>query len=280
MTCAARPLDRFPLVRTQNVDEMCAAMEWVYTRPRLELPASTRKVDAALNYLPMNHIGLGYTTYGVDLTIAYPESHRVCQSFPIAGCGEVKSGGLDCRLDPGHGVVASPGATSTTRINGRFQNILLVMEPAALARKLSALTGQSIGSPIRCEPVQDYTRPAAKALREHVLCAVALLNAPPVTIPETLLAAFEESLAVIFLRANRHNYSHLLEGEAKYAAPWQVRRGEDYVAATPDEPMALEALTEVTGVSALSLLRSFKARHGCSPRQFIAQLRASRRRPQ
>jgi hypothetical protein len=65
MDGAARSLDRFPLVRTQNAEEMCAALERVYAKPIVRLAPTTKKVDVTLNYYPMNCIGLGNTKYGI-----------------------------------------------------------------------------------------------------------------------------------------------------------------------------------------------------------------------
>ena len=78
---------------------------------------------------------------------------------------------------------------------------------------------------------------------------------------------------VMFLHANQHNYSHLLEQEPADAAPWQVRRAEDYIEANWDKPISLEAIATVSGVSIHSLAKIFRRSRGYSPMEFVKQVR-------
>jgi len=78
----------------------------------------------------------------------------------------------------------------------------------------------------------------------------------------------------LFLSGHRHNYSHLLEREAADAAPWQVRRAEEYIVENAHRAISLEELAEVAGVSAFSLFAAFKKHRGYSPREFVARIRA------
>jgi len=276
MTGATRPLDRFPLVRTRDVSEMCAALERVYAKPRLEFAAGTRKVDARINYLPMNYIGLGNAGYGIELGFAYPESERVLQSFPMAGRGKATIDGRDIQLDPANGVVASPGMNFAARLDADYQTVLLLIRQRALTEKLAALTGRPIDEALLVEPVQDYTRPAAKALRAHVFSVAEMLNAASATISSLLLAEFEDSLAISFLLANSHNYSHLLRRSAAEAAPWQVRRAEEFIAGNWEQSMTSESFAEATGIGTLDLSRTFRKRRGYSPWRFARRVRLDR----
>jgi AraC-like DNA-binding protein len=272
MIDAAR-LDRFPLVRTHDVDEMLAALERVYAKPKMNLAAGTRRVNTAINYLPMNFVGLGNSSFGTDVSFTYAETELFLQTFPLRGSGEAAVNEFVGPLHPSRGVVASPGMHFTARLEASYETVLLLIKPQGLADKLTALIGRQIAQPLRFDPIQDYNWASASALRQHVFAAVQMLNVMTQPLPRLLLAAFEESLAVTFLRANRHNYSHLLECDALEAAPWQVCRAEDYIAAEAGEAITLERLAEITEVSALSLLRSFRQRRGHSLRQFLSRMR-------
>ena len=50
MTTATRPLDRFPLVRTRNVEEILAAFARIYARPAWRFEGKGDTVDVILNY--------------------------------------------------------------------------------------------------------------------------------------------------------------------------------------------------------------------------------------
>jgi hypothetical protein len=276
MADPARSLDRFPLVRTRNSDEMCAALERIYAKPVLGFAAQTKEVDVAINYLQVDYIGLGNTKYGIGVSLIYPDSDVIMQTFPVSGRGEAAVDRCVGSLDRWHGVIVSPGMKFTVKLAENYETLLLVIKPQALLSKLAAITGQSIRGPLKFDPLQDYLRPAAKALREHFLFLVEMVGACAAPLPKLLLAEYEEMLAVMCLHANRHNHSHLLERPTPDVALWQVRLAEEYIAANSGRAISIEELADVTGVSALSLFRSFKRNRGYSPRQFMARLRSGR----
>jgi transcriptional regulator GlxA family with amidase domain len=65
-----------------------------------------------------------------------------------------------------------------------------------------------------------------------------------------------------------------LEQEAADAAPWQVRQAEEYIEANAGRAVTLEELAEATGVSTLSLFRTFKRSRGYSPLEFAERVRS------
>jgi transcriptional regulator GlxA family with amidase domain len=80
------------------------------------------------------------------------------------------------------------------------------------------------------------------------------------------------------LLASVSNYSGLLHGEPVAAAPWQVRRAEQFIEANWDQPITIEMLVAATNVSARSLFSSFKAGRGYSPMDFVKRVRLGRAR--
>jgi hypothetical protein len=76
------------------------------------------------------------------------------------------------------------------------------------------------------------------------------------------LAELEQSVIVAFLCANRHDESHLLDREPMGAAPWQVRRAEEYIEAHWDQPITVDALAVATGASARSIFHFFNTSRG------------------
>jgi AraC-like DNA-binding protein len=278
MTKATQWLDRFPVVRTQDAEEMCAALESIYAKPMLKLEARTRKVDAAVNYYPMNCIGLGNTKYGTAVSFEYPESDVFLQSFPVRGQGHASVDEFVGLLNPDHSVTVSPHTYFAAKFAADYETLLLLIKPQALIDKLTAIIGQSIRHPLKFQPPQDWTHPAAKTLRDHFLLLVEIVGTSVEPIPKLVLAEFEQTLMVWFLRANRHNYSHFLEQKSAEAAPWQLRRAEQYMEANWQRPIMLEQLARVAGVSALALFRSFRKSRGCSPTEFLSRLRLRRAR--
>jgi AraC-like DNA-binding protein len=273
MTDLVRPLGRFPLVRTDNVEEMCAALARVYAKPTWHVAANTGKVDVTLNYYRLRHAGLGYTKYGVDLKGAYPESDPYLQTFPIRGRGEVIIKKFASPLGAGRGLTVSPGRRFAAKVDADYEHLLLVFDTQGVSSKLSAIIGRPIGRAIEFEPIMNDADPAARALHDHVAFLVKMVSESEAALPRLLLDEFEQTLIVMILRANRHNYSHLLERNARSVASWQVQRAEEFIAANSRRSISLEDVVQATGASAFDLYRSFKKSRGYTPMQFAERLR-------
>ena len=86
---SARLLDYFPLVRTQNAEEMCAALAQVYAKPRLILEGHTRSVDVTVNRYQASGLAIAYTKHGTGMTALYPDNNFALQAFPVRGHGEI-----------------------------------------------------------------------------------------------------------------------------------------------------------------------------------------------
>lgn len=78
-------------------------------------------------------------------------------------------------------------------------------------------------------------------------------------IPIVAMVEMEQALMTWFLVGNRNNYSPLLNGRSQSAAPWQVKRAEEYIEASWDQPLTIEVLAAVTGSSARSLFHALLA---------------------
>ena len=279
MTAAVRSLDRYPLIRTQSADELCDALARVYAKPSLNVESRTKTGDVTFNYCQMNDIGLGYAQYGIGVRLMYRESNFTLQTFPVRGCGQAKIDGVVNPLGPRRGLTMSSGRSFAVKVNDGYEHFVLVIDPRALIDKLAALTGTAVEQPLNFHPVQDPRRPAAKALHDHFFFLVDGLSVSAASLPKFVLDEFEQTLIVMFLQANRHNYSDLLEAEAPDISLPQVRLAEDYIEANARRAITLEELADITKVSALSLFGAFKRRRGYSLPAFLAQARAKRKTP-
>ncbi len=273
----ARPLDRFPVLRTHDLDEMRAALARIYTNFALEPEGRARTFDIAFNRCQLRHISVSFVKYGSAVRLEFPHTDYISQLFPVKGKGEIRSDGTSVSVTQASGAVRAAGISVTSRFNPDYEHLTLRMDPAAATKLLSAITGKSIGGALRFDPTPNFARPAARILRDHFLFLVGELSSAAAPMPTLLLTEFEQSLMVMFLHANRHNCSHLLEHAPPDAAPIQVRRAEEYIAANWDQPISLETLAAITGVSVLSLARSFRKSRGYTPMQFAEQVRLRRK---
>lgn len=258
---------------------MCDALSRVYAEPRLNVESRARTGDVTFNYCQMKDIGLGYGRYGIGVRLVYRESNFALQTFPVQGRGEAIVDNVVSPLGPRRGITMSSGRSYAVKVNDGYEHFVLVIDPRALSAKLSALTGTAVEYPLIFQPVQEHLHSAARALRDHFFFLVDRLSTSAVSLPEFVLDEFEQTIMVMFLQANRHNYSHLLETEAPDASLSQVRLAEDYIDANAQRTVTLEELADLTKVSALSLYGAFKRCRGYSLPAFLAQARSKRKAP-
>lgn len=230
-------------------------------------------MEAATNYYQMKNIGLGYSAYGIGITLMFPENSSAIQVFPCRGRGEATINKIGTLLEPGRGLSISPDTRFAIRADADYEHSFLRANTLALTDKLVAITGASINRPLKFHAEQDHTHKAAKALRDHVSFLIDKVSTSAEPLPHLVSAEFEQLLMVMLLHANRHNYSHLMERAAADAAPVQVRRAEAYIEANWRQVLTLENLAAVSGVSMLCLFRSFRESRGYSPLEFANRVR-------
>ena len=267
------PLARFPLVRSQSAEEICAALARVYARPTLHVDGNKKNIDAVFNLYRMKDVGLGYTRYGIPISLLYPESEIVLQTLPIRGQGRAAVKTTEYPLDASCGLTLTPGQSFAVRLNANYEHLILLTNAAALHRKLAAIIGASADRPLTFHPLRDDTRAPGKALRDHFAFLANAVSASSTPLPKLVLTEFEQLLLVMTLHANRHNYSHLLTHDSPDGAHRQVRRTEDFIEANWQQALTLESLAQVSGMSALALFRTFKKTRGYSPLEFANHVR-------
>jgi transcriptional regulator GlxA family with amidase domain len=113
-------------------------------------------------------------------------------------------------------------------------------------------------------------------LRRYLPLLLSTLDQATPPFPDWWITQTEQFVITLVLCGHRHNYSHLLEQDMPDAGWRAVRRAEEYIEANAQRAITLEELAQATGVSTLTLFRSFKKYRGYSPTEFLSRLRAGR----
>jgi AraC-binding-like domain len=267
-----KPLDRFSVIRTRNVEELRAKLAQIYTNPVLAPEGRSRTFDIAFNNYQIRHIGMSFIKYGSAVRLELPHTDYISQVFPLNGSGIILNNKETVPMTAYDSAINSNGISHTARFDAAYEQVAVRINPAAARKHLAAMTGASINAPLRFDSASNFVRPEARMLRRHFLFVVKEISSASAPLPSLMLTEFEQTLMTLFMLVNRHNYSHLLERRTPDAGASQVRRAEEYIAASADRAITVEDISEVTGASALSLLHSFKRRGRGSPRNFANRL--------
>lgn len=270
------PLSNYNIARTRSIDEVREGLARVYAKPILEPVGATKELNAILNHCQLQHISINYSAYGAAVHIEFPAVDRFVQLMHVGGAGTIISGNTSVPLIADCAALISPDMGYKANYDDNCARIVLLIDPQMLTAKLETLIGATINKPLRMDPSTDFTQPGAKALQEYLPLLINTLSTTNGPLPNWWISQTEQLLMVMYLFAHRHNYSHLLQQEPPDTAPFQVHRAEEYIEANWQNPICLEALAKLSGVSAFSLFRAFKKTRGYSPFEFASMVRSKR----
>ena len=268
------PLRRFPAVRTQDVGELRQRMSGLFSVLSMDLGRDAhRTFEGHLNHRQLKDVGLTYIRYGAALAACVSHGDSFLQGFPLRGHGSYVLDGAEGGVSRSHGVSCGPRADLRVKYSSDFEHLILRINPQRLVRTLSGLIGEPLGPAIRMTTTVESVPEETAAQRRLLEFVVGELDQTDSPLPRLVLDELERALIVSFLRCNRHNYSHLLEGSVRPVASWQVRFAQEYIEQNWDQPLTVEALALATQTSVRSLFDSFKKSRGISPMHFVRQVR-------
>ena len=221
MNRGKRPLDAFPLVRTADLEQFRSGVGRLFQDSTVEIRSDRESVASCINYRSLQNTGLMYGSHGAAIDASFGEMQFFVQGITIRGTGEQVTKGRSASAAVGG--ILSLGESPRVRFSSGFEHLALKIDAEALRRKLSALIGASPSEPIRFEAEADFSHPAARSLGRFIKFLVEELSSNLTTIPAAALTEMEQAMMAWFLIGNRHNYSHLLDGQSRSPAPWQVR---------------------------------------------------------
>lgn len=270
------PLQNFPLIRSRNIEQVAEAIERIYAKPVLVPARGAGVLDTTINNCRLQSVAVTYRAFGTKIGQDLPPTEFVVLKLPVRGTGETTIGRNSIGISPGIGGLIPSEVETKSRYSADYAHLVLQIRSGAMTEKLAAMTGAAINQPLRMNPQQSFESPSARMLRRYLPLLIDTLDAAMPPFPDWWIAQTEQFLMTLVLCGHRHNYSHLLEQDTPDAGRRAVSQAEEYIEANAQRAITLEELAEATGVSTLTLFRSFKKYRGYSPTKFLLQIRARR----
>lgn len=257
---------------------MRATLAHAYGVRKFDLPRGHSGFSASWYHVAVQSLALSYCRYAVDTCIEFPTSDCIRQPICLSGAATARLGSREFELSEQRTCILPPNAEVTTAYQPDYAQLVLRFETAVLERKLAALLGFAPSGALSFEQSGDFHQPEKQALRRLLLFFASEMGGEESAAKSVILEELSQSIIVAFLLGNRHNFSHLLGQPAEDAAPWQVRRAENYIEAHWNQPLTIEQLCEVTSASARSIFHWFRKTRGYSPMDFLKIVRLSHAR--
>ncbi len=274
----ANPLSSFLHVKTRSIELLEHEVGRFYPGIRFELDDPDGVLDAEASRCELCDIALTYGRHGTGITINVPYNNTHSLVFAYAGSAEARTGRLRSDVTEHCAFVASATRPVTLKYASDFEQLILNVSQRAVTTNLEALIGAPVSQPIVFKPTSSLRRGSARRLWEQLMSLVEQLARNDGGHNQQIMTELEQAIILSFLTANESNYSPLLTTDAVAAGRRPVYKVADYLEAYWDQPLTVEMLARVSGVSARTLFYSFRAQFGYSPMEFVRRIRLERAR--
>ena len=194
---------------------------------------------------------------------------------PYRGALEVQQGRRRIEVAPGQiAVVSSEGSFTRKRWRDASEVLVIGVDRQTTMKTLSDEYGVAIGTLLQFERQIVADLAAVPTLWRYIatLCRDAAEPEPCLADPATARSC-ERTLIMLFLRSFPHNLSARMAQPSSPAAPYYVRRVQDFVHASAARTVTATEMTAIAGVSARALYYGFQKYLGVTPMKYLKNVR-------
>jgi AraC-like DNA-binding protein len=240
--------------------------------------AMTGEAEAVGNYLQLADLGLGFWSNDARTEVGFPESDFARLQITLKGGSVTRQGGIEVTTDADLPSIVPPGGATHIAFEPGFQQLILRIDATALESSLATLIGAKPRGRLILDPLAPATGPGAALLRDLTLVLARQFRSGVPELPAAVLHELKQALVAAFLSACRHNFSGLLEADARDTSPRAVRLAEEFIESSWDRAITIEDLAAQTDTSIRSLYAAFRRSRGYTPMAFAKTVRLRRSR--
>ncbi|MCF8474047.1 MAG: AraC family transcriptional regulator [Emcibacter sp.] len=269
-----KPLDKYSLFQTSDADEARELVSKVYCDHTLK-PSHSGPLDACHNRARLSSMSVNYMQYGTDICVepGYLGRFFLFQ-LPIEGAARIITGNKDFITTAGMSSAINPTDYTKMQWNDDCKKLLVQVRAEAMEMRLSRLLMRPVEKPILFDPCITTNNKQATEWWQQIQHLVNDLdNGMNPWRSHHILEDMERNLLTNLLYSFNHNYSDALLAQEIQVAPKHVRQAENYIHEHLKDPLSIDDLVEVTGVSQRSIFEGFKNFRGTTPMKYILQLR-------
>ena len=260
-----------------DVDQSNELSARLFGSARMRRLRATGSFHFTHDHVPFGPVSFDRMSWGAHTSLV-PRTESLSGYYvvtlPIRGAARVRQDSCVHPLTRGAGGVFSPLRSFEIEAYEGFDQLLVRIEAAFLARAWHGISGQPLSAPLFFE----HSMPEVPALAASWMSLVTLgesvaklpLGSAARGFAQSALAA---SVASVLLTQHDHNHLFLLEADSKAAAPRVVRLAEDYMLQRLREPVTVDEVCAASGVSRRSLFAAFQAHHATGPIAWLRQRR-------
>tara|TARA_R110002033_G_scaffold22592_1_gene54309 strand:- start:161 stop:1189 length:1029 start_codon:yes stop_codon:yes gene_type:complete len=271
------PLPGMARLATQDINEIHDHMTKMFCPHDLQIEGVNSALDFRHHQASLKSVTFNATDYGnrsgrVSVKIPPMEELYLVQ-FSLSGSAEITQGNSSFDLCCGEMCVLDPDEPVRQIFCEGYMHFTVKIEKtdieAVLAQELGFRPGRLHFSP---KPVPLHGAAVGFARLVRTICDDMSDGVSAFTHLRAA-SAVEQTLHRLLLAAVPHNHSDLFNSPVSAAAPYYVRRVEEFIDAHLCDPIALDEMIEVSGVSARSLHAGFRRFRDTTPMNYLKNRR-------
>jgi AraC-like DNA-binding protein len=265
-------LESHRLIQSRDVNEIEAA--WIeHSRGnRVDMSGAGAASEFVANLAGFEDGSVTYCRYGSPISVSFAAAdytrliYQMCDGSAISLQGEasdIEASGAGCLIPAGR--------LWHARHVKEIEDLAVRIPTATLQRKLSAYLGSDRQALDLLQPAAADPKGAMELRQRIVDFATALENGKQQFLPN-LVTSFLDDISLRMLTCFSQEVLAAQRTPAALSAV-QLGRAEEYLVAHFAEPLTLETLADVCGVSARSVIWYFQIKHGLTPWQYLERAR-------
>jgi AraC-like DNA-binding protein len=273
----AMPLPNRSRLTSRDIGEVHNHMTRMFCPHDLYIKGGTPPIDFRHHQASLRSVSFNATDYGnpfgkVVIDIPPPETICLVQ-YSLCGVAEITQGKNSFELHPGHLCVLDHEDRVRQVFGEGYKHFTVKLPKSGLETVLAQELGFRPG-PLHFEKGPVAVKGAAVAFTRLVrtICDDLDDDASAFAHARSSLAV-EEALYRLLLAAVPHNHSDLFDTPAGAPSPYYVRRVEAYIQDHLQDPITMQDMIDVSGVSARSLHAGFRRFRGTTPMNFLKNRR-------
>lgn len=270
------PLRQHGRLRTADAGLAQQVVADVY-EPHVLEPIGSDRLDARLNAVQLGGLTLGYLTYGTEARITLPPSERWYHiNITLSGSSRIarENGQQGTTTGLAGAAILLPHHAQTIDWAADAAQFALKIPRADLEGHLAGLARKKILDPIDFDLVVNLESPAGKGLLRCIEFVRAEWDEGGILARNgDSRRQLESMILTNLLVAATGPHQRLLEQPDDTPQPGALRSALDYIHDHARELPTLTDLTDAAGVSARTLQLHFLNNLGCTPSQYLRDMR-------
>lgn len=269
------PLSRFPFLDTGDPAVARAEVARLFAPHRLEVIAQGTRFRALFHHARLNRLSIYFARYTPEIVISSaPMEDYYLFLLPLSGACWMTTESGEVEVAPGQIFVVNPFNDLRMHWVDNCAQLVAKIEREELERAVAAHLGHPPIDPIRFDDAQTRPRSACPTLVSLLDVIFRDLDNDGSTIGSRLGEQPAETLFLhMLLRQYPNNYAETLKRPASRAAPYYVKRVEEFIRLYAAKSITLDDMIAVSGVSARALFKGFRNFRGMGPMAYLKAMR-------